>query len=44
MPSGFRQEDFPTFSLYKPMKNIWPRGGAISGPRGIIWTNFVEVN
>ena len=24
--------------------NMWPRGGAIFGPKGIIWTNMVEVH
>ena len=23
---------------------MWPQGGAIFGPRGIIWTNLVEVH
>ena len=23
---------------------MWPRGGAIFGPRGIIWTNLIEVH
>ena len=41
-PSGFRQEDFFKFSIYKPMYNICPHGGAISGPRGTIWTNLLE--
>ena len=34
---------FYMFSLNKPMYNIWPLG-AIFGPRGLIWTNFVEVH
>ena len=42
-PPGFRQEDFFTFSLYKPMLNMYPLDGAISGLRSIIWTYLVEV-
>ena len=30
-PCGFRQEDFFTFSLYKPMSNNLPPG---AGPQG----------
>ena len=32
---------FPYISLFKICD---PRGGAIFGPRGIIWTNLVEVH
>ena len=27
---------FPCFSLYRPVLNMWSRGGVIFGPRGII--------
>ena len=36
MPCGFKQEDFFIFSLYKPMLDMLPQGGAIFDPRGII--------
>ena len=43
-PYGFRQEDFfhvsPHLSLCKACD---PRGWAIFGPRGIVWTNLVVV-
>ena len=32
---------FPYISLWE---TIWPRGGAIFDPRGIIWANLVEVH
>ena len=36
-PFGFRQEDFFTFSLYKPIcKTCDPQGQAIFGPRALI--------
>ena len=35
---------FFIFSLNKPMLNMWPPGRSHIGPRGIIWTNLVEVH
>ena len=42
-PCGFRQEDFFMF-LFSLCKPCDPWGRAIIDPRGIIWTNLVEVN
>ena len=41
---GFREEDFFLFTLYNAISNMWPMGGTIFDPRGIIWSNLVEVH
>ena len=41
-PSGFREEDFFSFSHCKSMENIDPRGVAKFDPRGMAGTIYVE--
>ena len=42
-PSSFREEKFWRWASLFLCSNLWPRVGASSDPRGIIWTNFIEV-
>ena len=41
-PSGFREEDFCSFSNCKSMETIDPRGVAKFDPRGMAGTIYVE--
>ena len=41
-PSGFREEDFFSFSNCKSMETIHPRGVAKFDPRGMAGTIYVE--
>ena len=41
-PSGFREEDFFSFSNCKSMETIHPRGLAKFDPRGMAGTIYVE--
>ena len=41
-PSGFREEDFFSFSNCKSMETIGPRGVAKFDPRGMAGTIYVE--
>ena len=41
-PSGFREEDFFSFSNCKSMETIHPRGVAKFNPRGMAGTIYVE--
>ena len=41
-PSGFREEDFFSFSHCKSMETINPRGVAKFDPRGMAGTIYVE--
>ena len=41
-PSGFREEDFFSFSNCKSMESIHPRGVAKFDPRGMAGTIYVE--
>ena len=41
-PSGFREEDFFSFSYCKSMETIDPRGVAKFDPRGMAGTIYVE--
>ena len=41
-PSGFREEDFFSFSNCKSMETIDPRGVAKFDPRGMAGTIYVE--
>ena len=41
-PSGFREEDFFSFSHCKSMETIDPRGVAKFDPRGMAGTIYVE--
>ena len=41
-PSGFREEDFFSFSYCRSMETINPRGVAKFDPRGMIGTIYVE--
>ena len=41
-PSGFREEDFSSFSNCKSMETIHPRGVAKFDPRGMAGTIYVE--
>ena len=41
-PSGFREEDFFSFSYCKSLETIHPRGVAKFDPRGMAGTIYVE--
>ena len=41
-PSGFREEDFFSFSYCRSMETINPRGAAKFDPRDMIGTIYVE--
>ena len=42
-PSSFRDEEFWSLPSLFLCSNLWPQGGASLDPKGIIWTNLVEV-
>ena len=42
-PSGFREFVY-VLTIQAYVKHVIPPGGAVFGPRGISWTNLVEVH
>ena len=43
-PSSFREEEFWRSASLFLCSNLWPPGWASFEPKGIIWTNLVEVH